>query len=206
MCTGCSWERCDNGERRRRLGAVNYFVSLSACFQIFLGGSQFSFLGGSSWAIKERKCFLWRGDPAAASEVLRKCGRFDKLPSVSKRLARIGLLFRAVHHTGVGLGWGLEEEEVRDVERGGHCFTDGCGAMGREVAKKMYKALPEKLRAPMPEGYMPSAFQIRWEYQLFNFAITQKYLFSLPAGTRDARGCLPWILTANRTRSKFGLP
>ncbi len=45
---------------------------------------------------------------------------------------------------------------VPDIERNGHVFTDGCGFMGRELAKKLAKA-----SSPSFSG-TPSVIQIRF--------------------------------------------
>lgn len=60
---------------------------------INLDGIEFSFIGGSSTGIKERTYYFMRGTKSIVSDILRECGDFDKLKSISKRVARISLLF-----------------------------------------------------------------------------------------------------------------
>jgi hypothetical protein len=100
--------------------------------------------------MKARKAFLWKGTPQDVDQILKDCGRFDLLATVSKRMARIGLLFSSAYLTDVHVP---ERDVVRaeDVENGGFNFTDGCGGIGFELATMVYEALPVGERVSEPE-------------------------------------------------------
>ena len=68
---------------------------------MFIRGEEYSFLGCSSGGLKERKCYLWRGPEEEVETLLKECGQFDKLKTVSKRMARVGQLFSGVFPSGV---------------------------------------------------------------------------------------------------------
>ena len=119
-----------------------------------INGEQFSFLGCSTSGLKERKAYLWRGSPAEAEAVLLENGEFDKLKTVSKRMAREGLLFSAIDYTGVDIEWeNIIEQE--DIEFNGYNFTDGCGEMSESLARRVYQTIPSL------ENQCPSVLQIR---------------------------------------------
>ena len=69
---------------------------------IKINGQLYSFVGPSSAAgLKDRKAVFWPGDSNAVEELLRLCGDFDKVETVSKRLARKALIFTDVFSTGI---------------------------------------------------------------------------------------------------------
>ena len=120
-----------------------------------INGEQFSFLGCSTSGLKERKAYLWRGSPAEAEKVLIENGEFDRIKTVSKRMAREGLLFSAIDYTGVEIQWeDIIEEE--DIERNGYNFTDGCGEMSESVARRVCETIPS-----LEDCQYPSVLQIR---------------------------------------------
>lgn len=94
---------------------------------ICINNEQFSFLGCSSSGLKTRKCYLWKGTPNEASAILRENGDFDCINSVSKRLARIGLLF-----SGCELTCEINPKMVHKHTRVSHGVSsgDGCASAG----------------------------------------------------------------------------
>ena len=121
-----------------------------------INGQEFSFLGCSTSGLKERKAYLWRGTPAQAETVLLENGQFDKLKTVSKRMAREGLLFSAIDNTGVE----IDDEDIveeDDIEFNGYNFTDGCGEMSESLARKVYATIPSLGEA----NQCPAVLQIR---------------------------------------------
>ncbi len=50
----------------------------------------------------------------------------------------------------------IDDTESAD---GKYNFTDGCGSIGVNLATMIYEGMPDKV--PEPDGYLPSAFQIR---------------------------------------------
>lgn len=76
--------------------------------------------------MKARKAYVWQGSKEEAEAVLKENGSFHLIKTVSKRMAREGLLFSAVDITGIR----VESEDIvdiDDIERNGYTFTDGCG-------------------------------------------------------------------------------
>lgn len=60
--------------------------------------------------------------------ILQKSGDFDLIKTVSKRMARISLLFSSVTMTEVDIDQDMIVYE-EDIERNGYNFTDGCGGI-----------------------------------------------------------------------------
>ena len=129
---------------------------------IFINGEQFSFLGCSSSGLKERKAFLLKGDSKNAESTLGKYGKFDEIPSVSKRLARIALLFSSVHMTDIKITSKMiiNLDDVFSTSRK-YNFTDGCGGIGSKLARAVTSQISEKDRVISPIQYLPSVYQIR---------------------------------------------
>eukprot|EP00092_Neocalanus_flemingeri_P027073 GFUD01029359.1.p1 GENE.GFUD01029359.1~~GFUD01029359.1.p1 ORF type:complete len:1934 (+),score=582.76 GFUD01029359.1:141-5942(+) len=120
-----------------------------------VGGQLFSFLGCSQGGLKGRSAFLWRGTKEEAERVLKENGDFERIKTVSKRMAREGLLFSSVELTGVQ----VKPEDIiegEDSEFRGFNFTDGCGEISTELAEKVFQTIPS-----IPENYRPSVIQLR---------------------------------------------
>ena len=90
---------------------------------IFLNGEHFNFVGSSNSQAKDRACYLYSGSIEEIQRMIDSCGNFQAIKSISKRAARIGLLFSSgtptIH---------IENHQVihiDDVERNGYVFTDG---------------------------------------------------------------------------------
>ena len=125
---------------------------------VFVNGEEYQFLGCSSSGLKERKCYLLRGDVARVDSVLEECGNFETIKKVSNRHKRIGLLFSAGIKTTVIPD---KVEEIGDIERNGYNFTDGCGNISVSLAKKL--AVESNGTVISPEDTIPTVFQIRYQ-------------------------------------------
>jgi hypothetical protein len=122
---------------------------------VFLNGIQYSFLGCSSSGLKQRKCYMYKGDIAAVEKVLDECGSFKSIKSVSKQLKRISQLFSS----GIPTELNVEDDNVSiipDIETKGGNFTDGCGSISDDFAAKIIDG------ALIKTDHIPSVFQIRY--------------------------------------------
>ena len=123
---------------------------------VWVGGQQYNFLGCSQAGLKERTALLWRGSKEEVADLLAACGDFHKITTVSKRMAREGLLFSSVQMSGVQ----VEKEDIikgEDIEDGTFCFSDGCGEISDEMLARVMNTFPNSL----PTGYLPSVVQLR---------------------------------------------
>ncbi|XP_057317089.1 uncharacterized protein LOC130662285 [Hydractinia symbiolongicarpus] len=134
-------------------------VQMMLLGKIFINGHEYSFLGCSSSGLKSRKAFLWKGTRENAEEILRECGRFDKISSKSKRLARVGLLFSSVFTTDISADV-IEVDDITTPDKK-YNFTDGCGGLSRDLAKEVYSRIPDKETVNEPANYLPSVYQFR---------------------------------------------
>ena len=130
--------------------------------KIFVNGQEFSFLGCSSDGMKNRKAFLLKGDKKSVEKKLAACGEFEKIQSVSKRLARITLLFSSVYPTKIQ----IESDDIvysKDIlsKDEKYNFTDGCGGMSYAIRDKIYNEIPAQEKANIPENYLPAVYQFR---------------------------------------------
>ena len=127
--------------------------------EVRIRGEIYNFLGCSSGGLKNRKCFMWRGPVDDVAAIIAENGEFAEIKTVSKWIARIGLLFSSVKVTGIT----ISEEQViteDDIEHNGKVFSDGCGGIGKELAKQIYTEIKETETA---ENYLPSVYQIRYQ-------------------------------------------
>jgi len=81
---------------------------------------------------------------------------------VSKRPKRIGQLFSAAKSTHVD----IQDDnviEIDDIETEGGNFTDGCGAIGTGLAKRVMEQVKCQHEEHDEEQYFPSVYQIRYQ-------------------------------------------
>ena len=124
---------------------------------VWVGGRLYNFLGCSQAGLKERSALLWRGSKDEVDRLLSGCGDFHKIGTLSKRMAREGLLFSSVQMSGVH----VEKGDIirgEDIEDGSFCFTDGCGEISEEMLRKVVSTLPS---SHLPSDYLPSVVQLR---------------------------------------------
>ena len=118
------------------------------------------FFGHSASQLRERTCVLYNEKQGSVEDILKHYGEFDRIPDIAKRAARIGLLFSTAKAT-----CEIPDEKisvVEDIERDRYNFTDGCGAISTECARKVTEELNigtvyEGVKLPE----IPSVFQIR---------------------------------------------
>ena len=123
---------------------------------VLVNGEEYHFLGCSSSGLKKRTCYMLRGSAKEVETVLSECGDFSAIKTVSKKLKRIGLLFSEAGPTRVQ----VPPEQVmykEDIKSGGLNFTDGCGAVSVELAKKFLEGIQG-----VDVKYLPSVLQIRY--------------------------------------------
>lgn len=130
--------------------------------KIYVNGHEFAFLGCSSTGMKIRKAFLMKGDKKSVENKLAACGEFEKIQSVSKRLARITLLFSSVYLTNIE----IKNDDIvycKDIlsKDEKYNFTDGCGGMSYAIREEIYHEIPAKEKANVPENYLPAVYQFR---------------------------------------------
>jgi nicotinamide riboside kinase len=90
---------------------------------IYINNQQYNFIGYSNSQLRGRSCYLYAGPINEIQQMIDDNGDFDKIKNISKRAARIGLLFSSCTPT-----IHIQSEQViqiDDVERNGHTFTDG---------------------------------------------------------------------------------
>ena len=120
----------------------------------------FVFFGHSASQLRERTCVFYNECQGKVEEILLQFGDFERIQDVAKRAARIGLLFStavsACHVPDEHIG------RVDDVKRNGFTFTDGCGFISTECARKVTKSLKlEYLYKDIKSPEIPSVFQVR---------------------------------------------
>lgn len=118
------------------------------------------FFGHSASQLRERTCVLYNEKQGSVEEILKHYGEFERIPDIAKRAARIGLLFSTAKATceipdgKIGV--------VEDIERDKYNFTDGCGFISTECAKRITENLNiETLYEGIKSPEIPSVFQIR---------------------------------------------
>ena len=123
--------------------------------------SVYKFFGHSASLLRGRGCLLYNSRLArSASALYSPFGNFDIRPT-SKKMARIGLLLSDADEVAT-----LTDSDisiVEDVERNGYNFTDGCGYISLNSARKVMENLPTHYRwlYERQKYVVPSVFQIR---------------------------------------------
>ena len=170
-----TWTSYTNGETNRfimkegyeRLICLKFDINVKATVVqkmllggIYVNGCKYSFLGCSGNGLKTRKCFMYKGCAENVEEILKRNGDFNNIKTVSKRIARIGLLFSGVTPTKIE----VKHEDIivkGDIMKGESSFnfTDGCGGIGKTLAK----ALTSSSIMYTKGNYLPSVYQIRFQ-------------------------------------------
>lgn len=129
---------------------------------LWVSGEEYQFLGCSSSGLRKRTCYMLRGTKEDVEAVWKECGDFTPIKSVSKRLKRIGQLFSAAKPTHVD----IQDDnviEIDDIGTEGGNFTDGCGAIGTGLAKRVMEEVKCQHEEHDEEQYFPSVYQIRYQ-------------------------------------------
>jgi hypothetical protein len=101
----------------------NQFLENILSNGIYINNQQYNFIGYSNSQLRGRSCYLYAASNEEIQKMIDDNGDFDKIKNISKRAARIGLLFSSCTPT-----IHIQSEQViqiDDVERNGHTFTDG---------------------------------------------------------------------------------
>jgi len=127
---------------------------------IIIADRRFEFLGFSNSSLRAQTCWFVakfitdNGECLDASSIIPKLGDFQHIRSPSKYAARIGQTFSDTL-TSISVDRRIVRV-VKDVQRNGRVFSDGCGTISKEVLWKIYReyALREKVK--------PTVFQVRF--------------------------------------------
>ncbi|GJJ15778.1 hypothetical protein Clacol_010056 [Clathrus columnatus] len=130
-----------------------------------LGGRHFEFLGYSQSALKQHTVwfvspFSHNGERIDSQTIRDSIGshwsaELRRRPALYA--ARLSQAFTATNPT-VTVNHG-EIKYIRDIERNGHCFSDGNGSVSQELADEIHRALAGQRRRARVST--PSVFQIR---------------------------------------------
>lgn len=128
---------------------------------VTVNGENYSFLGCSSEGLKFRRCFMWKGTEDQVMAIIKANGDFDQ-NVVSKRMARFGLLFSEVLMTHIEIN-NEQMKTIEDIESDckRYNFTDGCGWIGLQMAKRATKEINNIDGIHLDENAPPSVFKIR---------------------------------------------
>ena len=113
----------------------------------FFGYSNSQFRELSCWGVINRDC------------IIKVCGNFTGLKTVSKFGARVGLLLTTTDKT-----IEIDEKDVEyenDIERNDFVFTDGCGQISYDLAVRISQKLG-LINNDFSEEDVPSVFQARF--------------------------------------------
>lgn len=107
-----------------------------------IAGKNFSLLGFSHSSLRSQTCwfmapFEFSGQILSAPELIRSLGDFRHIRTPARCAARIGQALTDTTGTvevEVGVRGGL-----RDVERNGRCFSDGCGTISLGLLEKVWR-------------------------------------------------------------------
>ena len=130
-------------------------------FRVQVNGEsyRYRFFGHSASQLREKECVLYNTSLGKREKIQAQFGDFQAIRQAHKRAARIGLLLSSAESK----VWLTDSEiaQVDDVERNGHCFTDGCGGMSVETANALTEALNIRHLYDHQKVKVPSVFQVR---------------------------------------------
>jgi hypothetical protein len=107
-----------------------------------IAGKSFSFLGFSHSSLRSQTCwfmapFEFCGRILSAPELIKDLGDFGHIRIPAKCAARIGQAFSDT--TGTVEVEADMQIRLRDVERNGRCFSDGCGTISFGLLQKVWR-------------------------------------------------------------------
>ncbi|KAF2641494.1 RdRP-domain-containing protein [Massarina eburnea CBS 473.64] len=92
-----------------------------------------------------------------AKDIIEDLGDFTHIHCSAKCAARIGQAFSdTIFAVPIPMDAYVVEDEP-DIERNGHCFSDGCGTISRELLESVWNSLP-----PMRRALRPTILQVRF--------------------------------------------
>ncbi|PVI03312.1 rna-dependent rna polymeras-like protein [Periconia macrospinosa] len=122
---------------------------------ITITGRKYSFLGFSNSSLRNYTAwfmapFYHEGKWMNSEEVIKDLGDFEHIHCSAKCAARIGQAFTDTLFS-IPLGPdAVVIEDEPDVERNGHCFSDGCGTISSELLEQVWRTLPRERRRIKP--------------------------------------------------------
>jgi hypothetical protein len=126
-------------------------------------GQDFAFLGFSSSSLKSQTAWFMAPfyhpgskNHLIASQVIENLGDFSTFRSPAKCAARIGQAFTDTNGCVTLHAGGTAR--IKDVERNGRVFSDGCGTISKELANKITRQYPR-----LQMKIKPVAFQVRFQ-------------------------------------------
>ena len=118
-----------------------------------IAGRRFGFLGFSHSSLRTQTCwfvspFYYNGSLLLAQNLIQNLGDFSHITSPAKCAARIGQAFSDAADT-VSIK-DVYTKEIPDVERKGHCFTDGVGTISLDAIRLVWKRFHRTRKAYAP--------------------------------------------------------
>ncbi|KAG9562824.1 RNA-directed RNA polymerase, partial [Aureobasidium melanogenum] len=106
-----------------------------------IAGRGYSFLGFSHSSLRSQTCwfmapFEYEGRILHAPELIRNLGHFGSIRTPARCAARIGQAFTDT--TGTVEVEASMQAGIRDVERNGRCFSNGCGTISLGLLRKVW--------------------------------------------------------------------
>ncbi|KAF2728426.1 rna-dependent rna polymeras-like protein [Polyplosphaeria fusca] len=141
----------------RRASQTSVYKRFKQIFQegILIAWRRFEFLGFSHASLRTHTVwfmapFEYEGNTLRARDIIKDLGDFSHLQCAAKCAARIGQAFSSTLFA-VHLPQGVEvNENIPDVERNGHCFSDGCGTISQALLQHVWDKLPLERRKQKP--------------------------------------------------------
>ncbi|KAI4717300.1 RNA-directed RNA polymerase [Aureobasidium sp. EXF-10727] len=115
--------------------------------EYIIAGRSFSFLGFSHSSLRSQTCwfmapFELQERMLHAPELIRKLGDFGHIRTPARCAARIGQAFTDT--TGTVEVEAAMQIRLRDVERNGRCFSDGCGTISLGLLQKVWRVYGQR--------------------------------------------------------------
>ncbi|CAI6338971.1 unnamed protein product [Periconia digitata] len=129
---------------------------------ITIAGRTYSFLGFSNSSLRGYQAwfmapFYHEGQWMTSEKVIRDLGDFEHIHCSAKCAARIGQAFTDTLFS-IPIAWDIYvAENEPDIERNGHCFSDGCGTISQELLDQVWRNL-----TPDRRKMRPTVLQIRY--------------------------------------------
>ena len=121
---------------------------------IDVGGRSYDFLAFGSSQFREGGAYFFApGNGLTAEKIRRRMGEFGTIQIVAKYCARVGQSFSTTRAT----RYRVKVEHIPDIERNGHCFTDGVG----KISPFLAQLIAQEHGLPNSTTDYPCVFQFR---------------------------------------------
>lgn len=127
---------------------------------VIIAERHYRFLGFSHSSLRSRSCWFMAefhesatGELMTVGKVISRLGDFSHIRSPSKFAARLGQTFSDTL-TSVSVDRDMIKR-IKDVERNGRVFSDGCGTISKEILWRIYRDYPRNAVV------RPTVFQVR---------------------------------------------